>query len=75
MHRNLDRRVETLVRLDDQAIQHQLREILDLGLADEGGSWTLDADGQWHRVAPPGAAGTGRGPSVQDELQRLRANA
>ena len=68
MHRNLDRRVETLVRVDDEAIRHRLREILELGLADRSGSWTLDADGRWHRVAAPGT--TGRMPSVQDELQR-----
>jgi len=75
MHRNLDRRVETLVRVDDEAIQRRLREILELGLADRAGSWTLDAEGRWQRVAHSAGNGTGRGLSVQDELQRIRADA
>jgi polyphosphate kinase len=72
MHRNLDRRVETLVRVDDAGIKARLEEILDLGLRDRVGAWSLAPDGEWHRVA---AAGNGDAPglSMQAELQRRRS--
>jgi polyphosphate kinase len=72
MHRNLDRRVETLVRVDDEAIKARLHDFLDLALADRAGSWTLDAEGRWHRVT---ANGNGSRPalSMQDELRHLRS--
>ena len=71
MHRNLDRRVETLVRVDDDGIKARLEEILRLGLADRVGSWTLDRHGEWRR---PAFIGNGdAGPlSMQAELQRRR---
>jgi polyphosphate kinase len=74
MHRNLDRRVETLVRVDDDDIRARLEEILDLGLRDRVGAWSLQADGDWHRAV---AAGNGDAPSVsmQAELQRRRVPA
>jgi len=50
MHRNLDRRVETLVRVDDVGIRRRLEGILDLALSDTEGAWTLAPDGQWLRV-------------------------
>jgi polyphosphate kinase len=74
MHRNLDRRVETLVRVDDDGIKSRLEDILELGLADRFGSWILAPDGQWRRPAP---TGNGNAPalSVQAELQRRPARA
>jgi len=48
MHRNLDRRVEALVRVDGEAHRARLRRILELGLADTG-AWLLAADGTWAR--------------------------
>ncbi len=53
MHRNLDRRVEAIVRVDDPTSRERLRAILDLALTDTVGTWTLDAEGAWHR-APAG---------------------
>ena len=49
MHRNLDRRVETLVRIvqDDQIAD--LQEIMDLGMSEEVASWRLNSDGSWTR--------------------------
>ncbi len=49
MHRNLDRRVETLVRLTEPAQVKELSSTLDLGFDDATASWHLDPDGEWHR--------------------------
>lgn len=42
MHRNLDRRVECLVRIYHQLHVAQLKEILDVGLSDNTQSWHLN---------------------------------
>jgi polyphosphate kinase len=49
MHRNLDRRVELLVRVTDPAQQADLSGLLDLGMDDGTASWWLDPDGTWTR--------------------------
>jgi polyphosphate kinase len=56
MHRNLDRRVEVLVRVADQGHTRKLRRLLDLGMDDGTASWWLDADGVWtrHNGGPSG---------------------
>ena len=51
MHRNLDRRVETLVRVADAAQCTRMRELIALGMDDATSSWWLDADGNWTRHA------------------------
>jgi polyphosphate kinase len=51
MHRNLDRRVETLVRVADPGHCTRLRELIALGMDDATSSWWLDADGNWTRHA------------------------
>ncbi|MEO6577721.1 MAG: polyphosphate kinase [Candidatus Limnocylindria bacterium] len=56
MHRNLDRRVEVLVRVDDIEHQARLRSIMDMALEDPG-AWVLSADGSWARGVADGAAG------------------
>jgi polyphosphate kinase len=50
MHRNLDRRVETLVRLDQPEQHDELGALFDLAFDDDVASWRLDADGVWTRV-------------------------
>jgi polyphosphate kinase len=50
MHRNLDRRVETLVRVKDGAVRDRLRGVLDRLTADDVRRWDLDADGAWHQA-------------------------
>jgi len=50
MHRNLDRRVEVLVRVEAPDLKSRLLDILDLALADNVGSWRLDASGEWQRA-------------------------
>jgi len=49
MHRNLDRRVEALVRLDpsDGA---SVSKVLDLAMADSTAAWHLADDGNWTRI-------------------------
>jgi len=49
MHRNLDRRVETMVRVRDAAARAHLRDVLDLAFADDVAAWELHPDGQWRR--------------------------
>lgn len=53
MHRNLDRRVETLVKIVQSDQIAQLREIIDLGMSPEVDVWQLDAKGDWHRRKSP----------------------
>ena len=52
MPRNLDRRVEVLVPVEDSRLRSDLAEVLDALLADTRFSWELDADGEWHRTQP-----------------------
>ena len=49
MHRNLDRRVELVVRVDDPGHQRRLRGFLQTGMDDGTSSWWLSADGYWVR--------------------------
>src|SRR5580693_4987442 len=51
MHRNLDRRVESLVRVGDPLHCTRLRELIALGMDDGTSSWWLDGDGNWTRHA------------------------
>ena len=50
MPRNLDRRVEAVVEVDDRSLQARLREILEVNLADDVLAWSLGPDGEWKRV-------------------------
>jgi polyphosphate kinase len=49
MHRNLDRRVEALVRVKDPAQQAELHALIDLALDEGTASWWLAGDGTWTR--------------------------
>ena len=51
MHRNLDRRVETLVRLRQQDHLREMEELFKLSMSENSSSWHLDADGLWSRNA------------------------
>ena len=48
MHRNLDRRVEALVRIG-AADGESIVEVIDLGMSDNTASWHLGPDGNWIR--------------------------
>ncbi len=49
MHRNLDRRVELLVRVTDPAQRADLSGLIDLAMDDGTASWWLGPDGTWTR--------------------------
>jgi len=49
MHRNLDRRVEVLVRLPTEDSVAQLGRLLDFAFAPGTTAWELDSAGEWHR--------------------------
>src|SRR5690606_38652308 len=49
MHRNLDRRVEALVRLTSPEHLAEIDGMLDLAMADTTSSWALQSDGEWVR--------------------------
>jgi polyphosphate kinase len=49
MPRNLDKRVELLVPVEDAELQAELQDTLDRCFADDTFSWTLDAKGGWAR--------------------------
>ncbi|CAB4675690.1 unannotated protein [freshwater metagenome] len=49
MHRNLDRRVETLVRLAEPVHVAWVNELFDMAMSPEYSTWSLDAEGIWTR--------------------------
>ncbi len=49
MHRNLDRRVEAMLRLRDPRDIAELDELLTMSMDPETASWHLDGDGVWTR--------------------------
>ena len=50
MHRNLDRRVEVLLRVCDEHARRQLARMLDDAMASDVRSWQLGGDGRWTRT-------------------------
>ncbi len=65
MTRNLDRRVETLVQIDDRALQERLEEILIVNLEPNPLSWSLGPDAVWRREPQTGA------PTSHERFQAL----
>ena len=65
--RNLDRRIEALVRVDDQALAARVLAVAEVCLSDERLAWTLDSDGVWTRCG-----GADDDPHVR--LQQLAMN-
>ncbi len=55
MHRNLDRRVEALVRVTDATARQDLLSLLDTSLGDGVEAFELAADGSWHRLTDTAA--------------------
>jgi polyphosphate kinase len=50
MHRNLDRRVEVLLRVCDDTARRELARVLDEAMAPDVRSWQLGGDGSWTRT-------------------------
>ena len=53
MHRNLDRRVEVLVKLPSAAEVDEVTRLLDLAFDPHTAGWELDADGTWTQATSP----------------------
>jgi polyphosphate kinase len=51
MPRNLDRRVEAVVPVDDPDLTREIDQFLNLALADDTLAWELAGDGTWTKVA------------------------
>ena len=68
MHRNLDRRVEALVKLVQPDHIREINDLFDLAMSPESASWQLDSNGQWTRrqFAENGA----RLIDVQDQIMK-----
>jgi polyphosphate kinase len=65
MPRNLSRRVEAIVPVEDPAGQARLEEILELDLQEDVHAWSLEPDGQWTPVE------TKRSICAQQQLRAL----
>src|SRR4051812_31192696 len=50
MPRNLDRRVEAMLRVTDARMRARLDEILSINFSDDVLAWTLERDGTWRKV-------------------------
>jgi polyphosphate kinase len=57
MPRNLDRRVEAMVPVEDEALTQRIDRMLEINLADDTLAWTLQ-DADWRRVARRGTVET-----------------
>lgn len=66
MHRNLDRRVEVLVRLESDAHLERISRLFDLHMSDDASSWALTNEGHWDRQTSRGAPMT----DVQDTMMK-----
>ena len=65
MQRNLEKRVEVLVPIEDPRLQGELRHILDTQLTDQRGAWDMQADGSYVQ-----RAGMGAKHSQQQSIER-----
>ncbi len=55
MPRNLDRRIESLVPIENTTVHQQiLEQVMVANLKDAASSWELDSSGQFHRVTTEG---------------------
>jgi polyphosphate kinase len=55
MQRNLEKRVEVLVPIEDPRLQAELRHILDTQLTDQRGAWDMLSDGSYVQRSGMGA--------------------
>ncbi|MFJ6678836.1 RNA degradosome polyphosphate kinase [Microbacterium sp. NPDC091382] len=78
MHRNLDRRVEALVRVTEPAHVAELLSLFDLAMDDDTSSWHLGAEGEWtrHHLAADGTPLVDlQEKTMSDVLRRRRQRA
>ena len=55
MQRNLEKRVEVLIPIEDPRLQAELRHVLDTQLSDQRGAWDMLADGSYVQRTGMGA--------------------
>ncbi|MGZ0713056.1 RNA degradosome polyphosphate kinase (plasmid) [Coraliomargarita sp. W4R53] len=74
MHRNLDRRVEALVRVVAPAHLKELSDLFDLAMSDGTSSWHLGPEGDWvrHSVDAEGKALVDIQDRTMSNVQRRR---
>ncbi|PTW90745.1 polyphosphate kinase [Microbacteriaceae bacterium MWH-Ta3] len=65
MHRNLDRRIEVLVKLETPSHVDYVERLLDLHMSDSASTWVLGADGSWNRRTGDKIS------DVQNEVMRI----
>ena len=65
MKRNLERRVEVITPIESPVLQAQLREIINLQLADRRGAWDMQPDGTYIQRTPESS---GQKRSAQEQL-------
>jgi polyphosphate kinase len=65
MERNLDRRVEVVVPIEEQALQAELLEAFEITWRDDLFTWVLGTDRRWRRLQPVNNF------SAQAEFKRL----
>jgi polyphosphate kinase len=70
MDRNLDRRLEAFVPIEDTEARAEIDEILRIMLADDRRSWLLSPDGRWQRTERLSGV-----PGTIDAQQLLKARA
>ncbi len=68
MERNLDRRVEAVVPVQDPQLCIRLEWLLQLYLDDNSSAWEMASDGTYRRAEPMGGCDERRS---QDELMEL----
>jgi polyphosphate kinase len=55
MQRNLEKRVEVLIPVEDPRLQAELRNVLDTQLSDQRGAWDMNPDGSYVKRSAVGA--------------------
>jgi polyphosphate kinase len=68
MERNLDRRVEAIVPVEDLEAQERIRRVLEVMLADDRRSWQLCSDGTYRRTEELNGS-----PGTLDTFEALQA--
>jgi polyphosphate kinase len=74
MRRNLDRRIEVLVRLVSPEHIEEVNSIIDLHMSPIASSWSLESDGRWDRqVVADGALIDVQDTLMRDAVERNKA--
>jgi polyphosphate kinase len=63
MPRNLDRRIEVVMCVEDATLQERLQQIIDIDFADDTSAWALETDGNWFHLV---------GDNLVDSQRKLR---